>query len=133
MAEGGIKQVSWNASGNLIMEISNKRSQSNNNFIEGNIKKAFNTLITIKNSVIQSLDLEERKSLSDIEKKFQKITRALNTSLSSSFNTHAKHVYTDAYHLATKFYSEYNEKLMDILEKYGYLMSEKADISSMKI
>ena len=49
-----------------------------------------------------------------------------------SFNSNQRQVYNDAFKLAKKFYAEYNDKLMDLLEKYGYLISEKEDASRMK-
>jgi hypothetical protein len=48
------KKVSWNAAEGIIQEISNRRSMANTFFIQGNINKAFNTLISIKSSVVQS-------------------------------------------------------------------------------
>ena len=126
------KKVSWNASEGLIMELSNRRSMANTHFISGNIKKAFNTLISIKQSVIQSFKEEERETLKKIENKFSQISPALVQSLSSSFNKSSRKLYINAYKLAIKFYSEYNDNLMDLLESYGYLIGEQSDASKMK-
>jgi hypothetical protein len=126
------KKVSWNASEGLIMELSNRRSMANTHFISGNIKKAFNTLVSIKQSVIQSFKIDERNQLKAIENKFSKISSALVSSLSSSFNDSSRKLYIDAYTLAIKFYSEYNDRLMDLLEQYGYLIGEQSDSSKMK-
>jgi len=127
-----IKKVAWNASEGLIMELSNRRVSANTWFISGNIKKAFNTLVAIKQSVIQSFNETERKDLKDLENKFLRINGALNASLSSSFNVKTKNLYRDAYSVAVGFYNRYNDKLMDLLEKYGYLIGEQSDASKMK-
>jgi hypothetical protein len=125
------KKVSWNVSEGLIMEISNRRSLANTYFIQGNIKKALSTLISIKQSVIQSFTTEQRKKLTAIEDKFNRISFALSKSTANSFNTKTNEAYKEAMNLAKKFYSEYNDKLMDLLEEYNYLIGEKSDSSKM--
>lgn len=126
-----VKKVAWNASEGLIMEISNRRVSANTWFVSGNIRKAFNTLIAIKQSVIQSFSTGERAELKALEDKFNKIAGALSASYSGSFNSQAKNIYKDAYALASNFYNRYNDKLMDLLDQYGYLVGEKADASKM--
>lgn len=127
-----IKQVAWNASQGLIMELSNRRSYANTFFINGNIKKAFNTLIAIKQSVIQSFDKDERVELKKIEDNFSKASIYLNKSCASSWNKDIRETYLLSKRLSEKFYSKYNDKLMDLLENYGYLIGEKTDSSKMK-
>lgn len=127
-----IKKVAWNASEGLIMEISNRRSMANTSFISGNLRKAFNTLIAIKQSVIQSFTIKEREQLLKIENDFSKIAYAISGSYSSSFNTDARVLYSQAFKLGLKFYSKYNNLLMDLLEDRGYLIGEQADASVMK-
>ena len=126
------KKVSWNASSGLISEISNRRSYANNFFVNGDIKKAFNTLISIKQSVIQSFNKEERQSLAKYEEIFDKISFALSKSASISFNQTTRKAFIDAKNIATKIYSKYNDELMDLLDKYGYLIGEQTDSSKMK-
>jgi len=126
------KKVSWNASQGLIMEISNRRSMANTHFISGNIRKAFSTLISIKQSVIQSFKLDEREKLRSMEDKFQKIALALHGSVANSFNSQMTQAYKLAKMIANKLYSEYNDKLMDLLEDRGYLIGEQTDATSMK-
>jgi len=126
------KKVSWNASQGLIMEISNRRSMANTSYISGNIKKALYTLISIKQSVIQSFNQEERDNLNSIEEQFSQVSSALTPAMSNSFNKSMKKVYSCAYNIAKKLYSKYNNYLMDLLDKYGYLIGEQSDASSMK-
>ena len=124
------KKVSWNASEGLIMEISNRRSLANTHFINRDMKKAFNTLISIKQSVVQSFNPEERLKLQTLEINFSKIEFAL--SKSHSFDKHSSKLFSTAYALAKKFYSNYNNELMDLLESRGYLIGEQTDSSKMK-
>lgn len=128
----GVKKVAWNASEGLIMEISNRRSSANTWFINGNIKRAFHTLTAIKQSVIQSFTPTERADLKKIEEKFSKISSALSLGLSSSFNSSTRKTFSAAYNLGLKFYAQYNDKLMDLLEDRGYLIGEQSDASKMK-
>jgi len=125
------KEVSWNASQGLIMEISNRRTMANTSFISGNIRKAFFTLISIKQSVIQSFYDSERTKLKNIEDKFRRISYALHSSFSNSFNSYMKKANKIAVVLANKLYSEYNDLLMDLLNERGYLIGEKTDASHM--
>jgi len=127
-----IKRVAWNASEGLIMEISNRRSSANTHFISGNLKRAFATLTAIKQSAIQSFDTTERKNLRNIEDKFAKISSALNSSMAGSFNKDERDLHAKAFRLCLKIYSEYNDMLMDLLERYGYLIGEQSDASKMK-
>jgi len=129
---GDTKKVAWNASQGLIMEISNRRSYANTFFVNGDIKKAFQTLISIKQSVIQSFNKEERASLEKIEKKFERINSALAYGNSHSFSLDVRKAHGMAKNFAGKIYAEYNEFLMDLLDKYGYLIGEQSDASRMK-
>jgi len=126
------KEVAWNASQGLIMEISNRRSLANSYFIQGNIRKAFSTLISIKQSVIQSFHDDERTKLKVFEDKFGSISYALYSSIANSFNSEMNKANRMAISLANKLYSEYNNLLMDLLNSRGYLIGEKSDASSMK-
>lgn len=125
------KEVAWNASQGLIMEISNRRSLANTYFIQGNIRKAFSTLISIKQSVIQSFHETERTDLKVHETKFNRISSALHSSISNSFNSNLNDAYKLAREIAVRVYSDYNDLLMDLLNTRGYLIGEKSDASSM--
>lgn len=125
------KKVSWNASQGLITEIANRRSYANTYFVSGEIRKAFNTLISIKQSVIQSFTPDERKELNEVEEKFNKFSAYLYKSYSNSWNEETRKAYKLSKQLSSKIYSEYNEKLMDLLDKYGYLIGEQSDASKM--
>jgi len=126
------KKVSWNASQGLIMELSNRRSYSNTFFVNGDIRKAFNTLVAIKQSVIQSFSKPERQTLSKIEEKFNRFSAYLYSTSANSWNKKIREAYLLSKNLSCKVYAEYNETLMDLLEKYGYLIGEQTDSSKMR-
>ena len=130
MAE--IKKVSWNASEGLIMELSNRRSYANTFFVNGDIKKALATLISIKQSVVQSFNADERIKLDNLEQRFNNVSKYLSANSAKSFNTNLREAYFIARDHAVKIYSEYNNCLMDLLEQYGYLIGESTDASKMK-
>ncbi len=127
-----VKKVAWNASQGLIMEISNRRTYANTFFVNRNIRKAFDTLIAIKQSVIQSLNPEERKKLKRYEKQFELIGSALSKSSGMSFNVGTRMNFSRANSVGKKIYSNYNDLLMDLLDKYGYLIGEQTDSSKMR-
>ncbi len=126
------KKVAWNASEGLIMEISKRRSLANSFFIQGSLRKAFSTLVAVKQSVIQSFEKNEREELRKMEDKFNRISSALYASVANSFNSNSNKAYCMAIGLARKFYSEYNDRLMDLLNDRGYLIGEQTDASKMK-
>ena len=126
------KKVAWNASQGIISEISNRRSYANNFFVNGDIKKAFNTLISIKQSVIQSFTEPERTQLKKLEEKFNKLSPFLNRNASMSFNTNTREHSQTAKSQVTKIYSKYNDLLMDLLDDHGYLIGEQTDESRMR-
>lgn len=126
------KKVAWNASEGLIIEISKRRSMANSFFISNKFKQSMNTLIAIKQSVIQSFDKAEREKLNKIEEKFSKISPGLSSSFSNSFDNNKNKVFLMAQRVAKKIYSEYNDLLMDLLDERGYLIGEQSDGSKMK-
>lgn len=132
MAEEDIKKVSWNASQGLIMELSNRRSYANTFFVNGDTRKAFNTLVAIKQSVIQSLNEEERKQLVEIETKFERFSAYLHKTSANSWDVKIRDAFLSSKKLSNKIYADYNEILMDLLDKYGYLIGEQTDASKMK-
>lgn len=125
-------KVSWNAAQGIILEISNRRQQANTFFIQSNIGKAFTTLISIKQSVIQSFNKEERKQLEEIEDRFWQVSGLLTGSAAVALNKETRDVAQLARRIAYKLYPEYNDLLMDLLNKYGYLVGQKSDASRMK-
>ena len=101
------QQVEWNLSSAIILEIQALLSKASNYYLGQNIKKAFWTLKTLKFRFIQSLDVDERKELKEIEKDFV-----------SNHKNKGKVII---------LYESYAEKIMDLLDSYGYLLQKKKD------
>jgi hypothetical protein len=125
-------KVSWNAAQGIIMEISNRRNLANSYFIQNNLSKAFNTLISMKQSVVQSFKPEERIILEGMENKFFEVSHLLGLGAANSFNKSTREANKVAKRLAAKLYREYNDYLMDLLQDRGYLVGEQADSSKMR-
>lgn len=125
-------KVAWNAAEGIIMEISNRRTMANTFFVQNNISKAFNALISIKQTVIQSFEQKDRDKLQDIETRFNKVSGSLASSYGNSFNPKLREAHKLARRIASKLYPEYNDLLMDLLQKKGYLVGQKSDSSKMK-
>ena len=104
-------QVEWNLSSGIVSEIQNLLNTANRLYINGNILKAFWCLKSVKFRFIQSLAKDERKELKKIEKNFYDERQESNRN---------KMAY---------YYEEYNEKIMDLLDDYGYLIPKKKDSS----
>ena len=126
------KKVAWNSAEGLIMEISNRRVSANTAFVSGDIRKAFYTLVSIRQTTNQSYTDEERAKLKMIEEKFRKISGALSANISRSFDPDLKQLHSLAFHLAIKIYAEYNDFLQDLLNDRGYLIAEQQDITTMR-
>lgn len=125
-------KVSWNAAQGIIMEISNRRSLANSYFIQNNISKAFSTLISMKQSVVQSFELKDRTKLETIENKFFQVSSFLSLGAANSFNKDIRETNKLARTIASKLYREYNDLLMDLLQERGYLVGQQADASKMR-
>jgi hypothetical protein len=132
MVEPENSKVAWNASQGIIAELSSRRTMANTSYISGDLKKAMNCLISIKQSVIQSFKQEERDELEKIELKFNKISLSLSRSSATSFNSKQRETFKLAHSVAVKIYSQYNNRLMDLLQSRGYLVGEMADASRMR-
>ena len=100
-------QVEWNLSAGILQEIQALLSKASNYYLGQNIKKAFWTLKTLKFRFIQSLEDKERKELKKIEEDFV-----------SNHKDKGKVII---------LYENYAEKIMDLLDSYGYLLQKKKD------
>lgn len=105
-------KVSWNLSQELIYEIALLIHRKNQSYLSGHINDAFFTLKAIKLTFIQSLKLEERNRLFDIER--QIAAEPIN------IGNKPNGLYACLFEL-------YNETIMDYLDKYGYLLKKQED------
>ena len=111
-------KVSWNLSMPLLQQIGNNLQDSNNNFLNGRIEKAFFCLKVIRMRIIHSLNKDERKLCADIEKRFKRNPHS---------NINQKSKYYDFKNEQYTLYDDFNTLIMDLLEKYGYTIKEQED------
>jgi len=102
-------QVEWNLSSAVIGEIQTLLGISNRSYLNGNLSKAFWCLKAVKFRFIQSLNTEERNGLKKLEKSFM-------LGIKERKKGYMAYIYEG-----------YTEKIMDLLELYGYLIPKKKD------
>ncbi len=110
-------EVAWNLSQALISEIQNLLLLASSKYNRGEIQKAFYYMKSVKLRFIQSLDKTERNALKKIELSFIKLK--------------LKYYGRDLSGRQSSTYEFYTEKIMDLLNDYGYLVPLKK--SSHKI
>jgi hypothetical protein len=124
-------QVAWNVSSSIIDEIAKRLEQSSDMFMKGNYAMMFHILKILKHRIIQSLSPDERTTLNRQEQKIIKLFNQLN-----GYNKLQKFEKEKINHQKIKYSFQnyvinYNDIIMDILNSHGYLIAEKADVSSM--
>lgn len=107
------KELAWNLSQGLVMEISQLLVQANTYYTKAEYDKAFSIMRAIKLRFIQNLSQEERIRLTRKEIEFLKAKKTRSVS-KMGWN-----------------YEEYNIAIMDLLEKYGFLISKKSDATKI--
>lgn len=129
--QGSDTKVSWNMAQLLNIELSNLRQKANYHYIQGNFKRAVDSLKAMAQTAIHVMTKEERDKLKEIDKEF-KIPLIVYNGL-GSFNPQEINKAKIASLKLSDSYSKYNEVLMDILNVHGFLGEYKKDAGSMKI
>jgi len=120
------EKVSWNLAQNLVMEIGEILHESTKAYLSGDIIKWFFQQKAIKMLVVSSLGKDERKIMSDRETVISQLIKpATSEFVSPKVNQRA--VRAKLAFLVEK----YSECLMDLLEKYGYLISKRENAGRM--
>jgi len=125
------EQVSWTLSLALINHLASLLQQATNYYLAGDIEKAFFRLKAVRMRIIQNLkDTDkhpERKKCIDKEIEFakKKINKKLLTDNPGD--------YLKAKQDQMRTYEEYNTLIMDLLEKYGYLIKKREDRTSIVV
>lgn len=121
-----IDKVSWNLAAGIIMEIQNLLAKANTNYISGRITKCFHCLKAIKMRIIQNLSQEERLHLKKLEEEIHKKMYALESTSTEDGKE---------WHIAKgevcNLVENYNETILDLLDKYGFLIEKKQDYKKM--
>lgn len=128
MDDGYIKvteQVSWTLSMALINQLSDLLREATRLYLNGDIEKAFFRLKAVRMRIIQNLKQTksnpERKQCLDKEIEFFKLK------LNKEELIENKIKYIETKQEQMRVYEDYNTLLMDLLEKYGYLIKKRED------
>lgn len=124
--EGDSFKASFNMAQILISQIGNLLAQTNYNYVRGDIPLAFYCTQSIKMNIVQNLDQDERKKLNELESKLAELIENYNL-VKRNKRDEAKVINKKIAGL----YLKYKEEVMDLLNKYGYLVSERQDASKM--
>lgn len=121
------EQVAWNLSQQLIFQIGHLLQRASQNYVTGYMDKCYFDVREIRTLIFADLSKEEIIELKTLE---GKITNAIAKSRSkiSSKPTEEEKKYRAIQNL---FLSRYRERMMELLSKYGYLISKKQDSSRM--
>lgn len=130
------EQVAWNLAAALLQSLQQNLDKASDNYLKENLKEAFYCLKAVKMRVIQNINDEEEEGLIVLENKLQPAINAVRIlkqrkqsfqSIDSKEQETLSKIVFDGWNT----YEEYNNTLMKILEKYGYLIGKKEDASQI--
>ena len=117
-------QVAWNLDGALLGQIGNLLQNSTNNYLTGNIEKAFYYLKTVRQRIVHCLKENEREKCFAVEKRFKK-------NFYSPINQQKE--YGSHKYAQFDIYDEFNTIIMDLLQKYGYVGKKREDNTRINV
>lgn len=121
------EQVAWNLSIELLREIGGLLNKASSFMLMRQPAKSFEALYCVRGRVIQSLTKEERDALDKMEEKIRSYI-ILNT---EEIEESSPKLWGKVNKLLYSSINEYNISLMDMLNKYGYLLQKKEDTTKM--
>lgn len=124
--EHKLDKIDWNLSALIAEELGGLLSKATTNYLNGDLSNMFYCLKAIKMRVIQNIKLEERKILFEKEKEIDK--QILNLKFINKKNK--KEILIAQSNLARTI-EEYNELVLDLLDKYEFLFKKQSDHKRM--
>lgn len=125
------EQVSWTLSLQLIQQLGSLLQQATNYYLKGDIENAFFRLKAVRMRIIQNLKEKvkdnERGRCLKLEIDFVKNKLGLINKLEHP-DKHSK-----ARQEQMRLYEDYNTLIMDLLDKYGYLIRKREDNTRISI
>ena len=129
-----IERVAWNLSQAIIAELQKLLTASSVAYLKKDFPKMFSCLKAVKLRVISNLDKAERETLKSMEGIIEKnmgVFDFLSTELLFDHDElTVKKARSQAMRLIKKI-EDYNEIVMDLLEKYGFLISKSDDKTNL--
>ena len=129
------EQVSWTLSMALIMQLSDLLRNSINLYLNGNIESAFFRLKAVRMRIIQNLRTKKLKGDEKSEReeclKFETDFAKQKLNKEDLIKDKAKYISTKQEQM--RIYEEYNTFIMDLLEKYGYLIKKRDDTTNIVV
>lgn len=125
---------SWNMQSLLTMGAYQERKAANECFLKAEYTKAIRHLIALKQMLIGVLTPEEREAAIKMEQQFIiGETADLSTKQKSKFDDKTKSDKVVVRQVLHKLYSQYNDYIMDLLQKKNLLLSAKQDESRLSL
>jgi hypothetical protein len=135
------QEVAWSMDDAQLQKISSLLGQANLHYIIGDYDKVAETLKACKGEFIHSLNSDERKSLKDLEKGMENKLITLRLQKKDDWKNDVS-VSDKVVERIREFIirnrgdlklqvEDYREKIMDLLDKYGYLSKKKKDKTKM--
>lgn len=111
-----------------------ERQGANQEFLKGNYSKAIRHLIALKQMLVGIIDSDDRIKLNEIESKFIKIECAERSVKSQSlFNKDRGLKLSTIRGYLHKIYTEYNDLIMDLLQKKDLLLKGAEDKTKLRL
>ena len=125
------EKVSWTLSMALIIQLSDLLKSATNLYLVGNIDSAFFRLKAVRMRIIQNLKATaknpERQTCLKYEIEFSKLR------LNKEDLIKDKARYYETKDKQMMVYEKYNTTIMDLLEKYGYLIKKREDTTNIVV
>ncbi len=134
-----IEKVDWNLSGAIIQQCSTLLERATARILTGHNQQAFIQLKAIRQLIVFKLSQEERTEIKKKELRLQGKFIALNIMRDAQAPRRIKYNNNKALAWAKKelqgkpedLFSDYQESLLDLMNKYGFMLGIKKDKSKV--
>ena len=124
-------KAAWNTSESLIGEIGRLRTLCDNQYIKGNIRQATRTLLAIKMCVVHNFNHNELNEINLLRKELIERQIIIDSYDISGFNKIPNEEYVKRKAELDYYYEKLNDKIQELLGKYGYLIDKKEDRTNL--
>jgi len=131
MENKGNFKAAWNTSESLIGEIGRLRTLCDNQYIKGNIRQATRTLLAIKMCVVHNFNADELAELEKMKRDLIVKQIVIDSYDLSGFNKPRNEEYLKNKSEVDFLYEKLNDRLQQLLGKYGYLIDKKEDRTNL--